>query len=175
MSYGRVNHVGDDFFKESPTIGGLSGAYKKQTKDVLSRMDEYDDVTRKVLEMTQAVSGSDMLSGTEFDDPKWKDGVLNILERTDIAVVDVSTVSENVLWELKNCLRYLSPTRVILIASLDAIKDIEQRKFALLTTLYEPGISEIQNVLVYHPNIALRFAKDLHERMIMIAVNNQAV
>ena len=125
MSYGRVVHVGDNFFKESPTIGVLSLAYRQHVEEVLSRMDEYSEATKKVIEMTKAATGTDMLSGRKFNDSKWKESVLMELKRTDIAVVDISTASENVLWEPKNCFRYSCPLRVVLIASLDASKDIE--------------------------------------------------
>ena len=167
-NYGRVTHVTDRGFEDSHGRGGLSGAHEDFVKDVLSRMDDYDEPTRKMIEMTKAVVGSDMLAGNTFDDATWRDGVLKILDKTNVAVVDVSTVSDNVLWELANCYRRLTPAHVILIASRDALQDVTRRQDALLAVLSEARIAGTQPVLVYHPVIALKFAEELHERMSQI-------
>lgn len=164
-NYGLVTHVSDRAFEDSPGRGGLSGAYGDFVKDVLSRMDEYDEPTRKMIEMTKAAGGADMLSGKSFDDATWRDGVCKILDKTDVAAVDVSTVSDNVLWELTNCYCRLTPAHVILIASRDALQDVTRRQDALLAVFSEAGIAGTQPVLVYHPTIALKFAEELHERM----------
>ena len=164
-NYGHVTHVTDRAFEEAPGRGGLSGAYEDFAKDVLSRMDEYDEVTQKMIEMTKAVVGSDMLAGSSFEDSKWKNGVLKILAQSDVAVVDVSTVSDNVIWELANCFRRLIPEHVILIASRDSLQDVTRQSDALLTVLSEAGIVDIQPVLVYHPTVVLKFAEELHEHM----------
>ena len=48
-NYGRVEHVNDEYFKDSPAKGVLGLEYEKQTKEVLSRMDEYDQATRDMI------------------------------------------------------------------------------------------------------------------------------
>jgi hypothetical protein len=170
-SYGRVTHVTDGAFEAAPGQGGLSAAYEDQVKDVLSRIDEYDTATRRMIDLTQKVVGSDLLAGTRMDDATWKAGVLDLLTRTDVAVVDVSTVSDNVLWELANCLRRLPPERVILIVSLDALEDVKRRQPALMKTFSEAGGTNMEPVLAYHPTNALPFAESLHARMVAIAAD----
>ncbi len=66
-----------------------------------------------------------------------------------MVVVDVSTVSDDVLWELASCCRRLTPARVILSASRDALQDVIRRLDALLAILSDTGIAETQPVLVY--------------------------
>jgi hypothetical protein len=170
-NYGKVEHVNDDFFKDSSTKGVLSLEYENQTKEVLSKMDEYDQATRDMIKLTKKVMGTDMLSGIEFDDLTWKDGVLRLLERTDIAVIDVSTISENILWELENCFRFLPSMRVILVAGLHAINDIKSHQNNLINTLQKCDINEFVPMYFYGGSnkVTFKFADDIHSRMIAIA------
>jgi hypothetical protein len=50
-----------------------------------------------------------------FDDHAWQEGVRTIIGRADVAVLDLSAVSPNLVWEVAQCYRSLPPYRVILV------------------------------------------------------------
>jgi hypothetical protein len=69
--------------------------------------------------------------------------VLDFLPSIDIAAVDVSTVSENLLWEIQQCLHHLPLERVILIANETAQKKIASRSDVINTALSNSAVREI--------------------------------
>jgi hypothetical protein len=166
--YGRVVHLNDESFEQSDYQGVLSGPYEKLADDVISQKGRLSQVEREMIEMAEQM-GDDMIGGWSFDDLNWQDYVLYLLPSIDIAVVDVSTVSDNLLWELRQCLYHLPPERVILIANWTARKKVTGRSDAINAALSDSGVREIQTVLIYHPTNAHKFAEAIHERMVTIS------
>ena len=154
--YGRVIHVNDLTF-ESVDQDYLHGQ-------------EYSDVLGKFRMRTQA---------RNFDDANWQVGVQKILSKVDIAVVDISNLSPNVLWELANCYAQLPQNRVLgIVRSRNPQQDVE--RFADLSLKLEPfGIDKNIRpyVLMYFDEVEGRvwFMNALHQTMLKIAQDSPAV
>lgn len=96
-SYGRVRVVADRWFDES----GLADKRKDFVNEMPSSVAEF-------------VGGVD--DARRFSDSSWKTGVAQMVDEADIAVIDISEVTDNVVWEIARCYRRLPPHRIIFIA-----------------------------------------------------------
>ena len=109
QGYGTVFFVVDESFNESKFAGFWS-------KDL------------------QLLPG--LVGGHQYTNHEWQKKVLAQLDNLDIAVVDISVPSANVVWEIKQCYDRLPSHRIILVlctASLPAAVpiDLERSEFRL--------------------------------------------
>jgi hypothetical protein len=73
--------------------------------------------------VTEYSEQPELIGGRPRFDVAWQRHVLEALEGADIAVVDVSVPSVNVLWEIKQCYDLLPAHRVLFVANADHILD----------------------------------------------------
>lgn len=128
--YGHVTHVTDGAFESAEYLGTLSMGYQRMSEEVLGRND-LTDVERRMFDLVKAATGGDMLHGQQLSDDEWKGRVKELLEKTDVAVIDLSRLSPNLLWEVRTSYETLPPERVVLITS----SDLADESRALLETI----------------------------------------
>ena len=103
----------------------------------------------------QTFPGLMRIKGHHFPDEEWRLKVLETLDEIDIAVIDVSVPSPNVVWEVKQCYDRLPPHRVILVASTESLArdSIQERTDQLLESLRilgaDPKVESHLRFLVY--------------------------
>jgi hypothetical protein len=92
--YGSVFFVGDETFDEADFDGLWSKDYK-------------------------ALPG--LVGGHRYTNEEWQRQVVAQLPTVDVAIVDVSVPSSNVIWEIKQCYDWLPSHRIVLVASAAAL------------------------------------------------------
>lgn len=80
----------------------------------------------------QALPG--IVGGSRYTDEEWQRRVKAQLENIDVALVDISVPSANVVWEIKQCYDRLPSHRIIFVASADVLPtglpaDLQDRDF----------------------------------------------
>lgn len=88
--YGSVFFVVDDSFDESK----FDGLWSKDYKDLPG-----------------------LVGGHRYTDDEWQRQVLAQLENIDVAIVDISVPSANLVWEIKQCYDRLPSYRIIFVAN----------------------------------------------------------
>jgi hypothetical protein len=91
--------------------------------------------------------GDDSVLILRCQDPFWRDIVQVCLKNASAAVIDVTEVSENVIWELKTALHLMAPQSIILACGLgagDAEELPEGALVALAAELGADGPSRVQ-------------------------------
>jgi hypothetical protein len=83
--YGKVDIVLDETFERAESDGEFGG-----------QVDHFDE----------------LCTVHRFADSEWKDRVAEIIRDSDIAIIDWTTISPGVLWEIAQCYMYLPPYRI---------------------------------------------------------------
>ena len=176
--YGRVVYVTDRTFEDSSYRGVLGRPYSEYSDHIREIAKDADESTRKMLELVDSVQGGDPMrsAGREFKDEEWREKVQELFDRLDIAVIDVSTASPNVLWELRECYHRLPPERVIGIARRASVSHLKSHSEAITEATHIPSEPWISGLAIYDPDereLRESFVHNLHERMLGIVVESK--
>jgi hypothetical protein len=89
-----------------------------------------------------------------FTDEEWKREVRKMIERSDVAVIDISDLTDNLIWELAQCYEVLPPHRIIALVGVDVLlsgKSMENHREEILRRLapYQVDTNAEISVVVY--------------------------
>jgi hypothetical protein len=107
-------------------MGTLTTVHDREFIQGLSRIEghsEHEDLWFAWLEIGEILS--DALEAPRLTDETWREGVLALLRRTDLVVIDVSRAGENLLWELERAHEVLPPERVVVLRAVGAEAPLE--------------------------------------------------
>ena len=113
----------------SPILGGAGTLTTVHNQDFIqgfSRPEghvEHEALRSAWLEIGEILS--DALEAPQFRDETWRGEVSELLQRTDLVVVDITRASENLAWELRRALEVLPPERVIILCEAGAVSPLE--------------------------------------------------
>jgi len=115
--------------------------------------------------------------GKRFEDPQWRRHVRDLVDTLDVAVVDTTAITDEILWEIETCYRHVPSARVIVIAyavsESDRLSHAEELSESLAARTVD---TRPEPLLAYAENEGLgRFAEALHARMIDIVDGSAAI
>lgn len=88
----------------------------------------------------------------------WKHEVEALISESDAAVIDVTTVTEDIAWEIKCCLRHLPPSRVLFITLASPPEERLRQDKALRSALGDFELASTSQVILYKPRFVGRLA-----------------
>jgi hypothetical protein len=116
-----------------------------------------------------------------FENAEWRDRVAELIEQTDIAVIEATRLTPGVAWELANCFKYLPPWRVYPVINLEVL-DEPLKEY--LASLYERAGPEMGMPRDIRPrffflgegaNQGEAIALDVHAKMVGIVAIESGV
>lgn len=126
------------------------------------KRDDFSKLPR-LLERLQRGKGRRGASIVRISDAHWREAVSSSLSAVDVAIIDLTNVSENVAWEIGEAVKGVSPSGLVFICSEDGQLSSEARAIVRGALGREPSN------IAYYPGKsgggAKRFARALREQI----------
>lgn len=132
-------------FKAYRRLGYVSHISQKSKDKLISKLESIR--TGRV----KSITGVDVI---KCNDNVWQDVVSTALSKTEIAIVDVSEVTDNLAWEISQAFKYLSKDRVIFVCDEEADQpDLLANLNQLLNSIdIDADSNKIRSELVIYPS-----------------------